>query len=1106
MTLEEIKGIVKQTTAFQSLLRRLGETKKGEQIGIADAPNSLWSIILSLLLEMSGKPLLVIASTFEEGEKMRDDFAHLQCENLCFFSGRIVNINDAISQFSTDDIEAIRLAWKKGIFLIVTTKEALDIHLPSPEEFGQAIKVLSRTETAVFEEFLNWLPEHGFERKKFVETPGDFAVRGGIIDVFPFIGEHPLRIEFAGDTVESIREFDPLSQRSIKEIQSAEIVARVSTEHTAEPSTATTILNYIPSETIIALSDETLLSADHLGISSPIREQLQQHVQIVRHLVSIDEENLLFISFQSCSQPAFNGSVRELHRHLANLKMNNVEIFLLCEEISFGERLKELLEEIPGNDSQYSDLEFHIVVPSLHHGFFLGADRIAIYAEHEIFGRRQASRVDGMPRRANLYGLSLRDVSTLHPGDFVVHVDYGIGKFVGLEKIRVHGVEQESVKLLYAENGVLYVNLNFLNRIQKYSSRDGVVPKLSVLGSPDWERLKNRAKKRIKELARDLIRLYARRKHEEGFAFSPDTPWQKELEASFVYEDTADQARATAEVKQDMENPKPADRLICGDAGFGKTEIAVRAAFKAVMDGKQVALLAPTTILALQHYQTFLDRIGKYSVVVEVLSRFRTKQEQEKILERLKKGQIDIIIGTHRLLSADVKFKDLGLLIIDEEQRFGVEAKEKLRTMKATVDTLTLTATPIPRTLQFALMGARDLSILSTPPRNRLPVITKVMPFDIAVIREAILRELHRGGQVFIVGDRIDSLDDLAAILLRHLPQVTFAIAHGRMRAHELERVMIRFLERKVDVLVSTKIIESGIDMPNVNTIIVNRADRFGLSELYQLRGRVGRSNVQAYAYFLTPPFSTLTREALRRLQTLEEFTEFGAGFAIAMRDLEIRGAGNLLGVEQSGFIDGLGMDLYTKILDEAVRELKSEEFPDLFPVDVSAFRKETDVVIETDVEALIPEFYVDDMAERLDIYRRLYAAADEAAVDEISNELLDRFGRFPEEVDHLFQIVKLRLLAQRGGFVRINIAGETLQLTMPGVSDKEFYSGEVFQSILDAIHSGILSEAQLRQEKDHLALQINLSALSGKEKLMNAAKIISTILNGSHAVAHPVD
>ncbi|MGC8897158.1 MAG: transcription-repair coupling factor [Bacteroidota bacterium] len=1105
MTLEDIKGIVKQTAAFQSLLRRLAETKRGDQIDIADVPTSLWSIVLSLLLEISGKPLLVIASTLEEAEKMRDDFMHLQCENLCFFSGKMSNINDVFSQFPTDDIETLKLTREKGIFLIVTTKEALDIHLPSPEEFGQAIKVFRRTDTVVFEEFLNWLLERGFERKKFVESPGDIAIRGGIIDVFPFIGEHPLRIEFAGDTVESIREFDALSQRSIREIQSADIVAHISTKHTDEPSTATTILNYIPSGTIIGLSDETLLSADHLGISSPVREQLQQHVQIVRHLVSV-EENLSFISFQTSSQPAFNGSVKELHRHLANLKMNNVEIFLLCEEMSFGERLKELLEEIPGNDGQHSDLDFHIVVPSLHHGFFLGADRIAIYTEHEIFGRRQASQLDRMPHRANLYGLSLRDVRTLHPGDYVVHVDYGIGKFVGLEKIRVHGVEQESVKLLYAENGVLYVNLNFLNRIQKYSSRDGVVPKLSVLGSADWERLKNRAKKRIKDLARDLIRLYARRKHEEGFAFSPDTPWQKELEASFIYEDTADQARATAEVKQDMESPKPADRLICGDAGFGKTEIAVRAAFKAVMDGKQVALLAPTTILAMQHYQTFLDRISKYSVVVDVLSRFRTKQEQEKILERLKQGQIDIIIGTHRLLSADVKFKDLGLLIIDEEQRFGVAAKEKLRTMKATVDTLTLTATPIPRTLQFALMGARDLSILSTPPRNRLPVITKVMPFDTAVIRQAILRELHRGGQVFIVGDRIDSLNDLAVILLKHVPQVTFAIAHGQMRAHELERVMIRFLERKVDVLVSTKIIESGIDMPNVNTIIVNRADRFGLSELYQLRGRVGRSNVQAYAYFLTPPFSTLTREALKRLQTLEEFTEFGAGFAIAMRDLEIRGAGNLLGAEQSGFIDGLGMDLYTKILDEAIRELKSEEFPELFPAEVAPIRKKTDVVIETDVEALIPEFYVDDMAERLDIYRRLYAAADEAAVDEISNELLDRFGRFPEEVDHLFEIVKLRLLAQRGGFVRINIAGQSLQLTMPTTSDREFYSGEVFQSILDAIHSGILYEAQLRQEKDHLALHINLSASSGKEKLMNAAKIISAILNGSHAVAHPVD
>ncbi len=645
------------------------------------------------------------------------------------------------------------------------------------------------------------------------------------------------------------------------------------------------------------------------------------------------------------------------------------------------------------------------------------------------------------------------------------------------------------------EKGILFVNLNYINRIQKYSSAEGHTPKLSKLGGGEWEKLKARAKKKIKDIARDLILLYAKRKSEEGVPFSPDTHWQKEMEASFMFEDTPDQAAATADVKKDMENASPMDRLVCGDVGFGKTEIAVRAAFKAVLNNKQVAVLVPTTILAQQHFTTFSDRLSRYPVRIASLSRFKSTKEQNGIVEGLQNGTIDIVIGTHRLLSKDVRFKDLGLLVIDEEQRFGVAAKEKLRTLRSNVDTLTLTATPIPRTLHFSLMGARDLSIINTPPRNRLPIYTEIAQFDKKILREAVLKELHRGGQVYIVNDRVENIDSFAATLQEYIPEARFRVAHGQLKGHELEKVMLDFLEKKCDVLVATKIIESGLDIPNVNTIIINRADRFGLAELYQLRGRVGRSNVQAYSYLLVPPISILPKATLRRLQAIEEFTELGSGFNLAMRDLEIRGAGNMLGGEQSGFIMEMGFEMYTKTLEEAVGELKSQEFSELFLAEQkTAPVSRTDTIIEADIDAYIPEFYVEDDAERLDIYRRLYKTETIKAADDIRLELIDRFGSSVEEVENLFMLSNLRVLASKAGFRKIEMNKRTLRLYFPPDTEKEFYDNGSFQSIMAKAGEIRTHKVQLKQEGRQLLVHATLVNETGPERFAEVQELVQQL------------
>jgi transcription-repair coupling factor (superfamily II helicase) len=1063
--LEKLERHIAQSQPFRLLAEALAGMGEGSRISAGGVAGSLGSLVIAGLYRLEPRPVLVLAKDREDAEHLREDL-------LLVLDGVGVEL---LGGRESSDIPPLRLLASSSPGIVVTAPAGFLASLPPPHDLATGAITVTSGEKLEFEAFKRELERLRFTRKDLVEGSGDYAVRGGLVDIFPFVGDNPLRIEFMGETVESIREFDPLSQRSIRELSRAVVVPDLLG---GDAGGGSSLVDYLPPETLVIVEDGDLVRAayEEAGRRSG-SGSFMEYAALEKLLGLFPMVELRTppgsaggsVDFGALPQPPFNSSIRALHASLGELHRRGLRVVMGCDGPSEVARLKDLL----GSAGAFADPEGGepeetgpVPVEYLHHslqqGFIYPEGGFALFTEHQIFNRvkRRARR-----RGARGKGITERELQQLRRGDYVVHEDFGIGQFIGLHRIRVGRYEQEVVRVQYAERDALYVNLNYINRLQKYSSKEGHVPKLNRLGSPEWERLKNRTKQKVKDIARDLIALYARRKQSPGHAFGPDTPWQKELEASFQYEDTFDQAKATLDIKRDMETPAPMDRLICGDVGFGKTEVAVRAAFKAVMDGRQVAVLVPTTILVMQHFNTFVDRTARYGVQVRAISRFRARQEQQRILEEAKQGTADILIGTHRLLSKDVGFKDLGLLIVDEEHRFGVAAKEKLRQMRAGVDTLALTATPIPRTLHFSLMGARDLSIIATPPRNRLPILTEITQWNEDRIREAVLRELHRGGQVYVVHDRIQKIEEITDRLRGILPGIRIAHAHGQMHAHELEEVMVRFLEKKVDLLVSTKIIESGLDIPNVNTIIINRADRFGMAELYQLRGRVGRSNVQAYAYLLTPPPSVLPQATLRRLQALQEFNELGSGFNLAMRDLEIRGAGNLLGAEQSGFIESMGFETYTRVLEEAVQELKQQEFRDLFVEEPAGRRPSRDTVVEPEFDAMVPESYVPSDTERLALYRRLYALTTDSQLAEIAAELRDRFGAFPPEVNNLFGVVRLRLHAARAGFRKVNISENTMEIDFPPSSDEEFYRSEAFQSMMATIaarhgHGMVLKES----------------------------------------------
>ena len=906
--------------------------------------------------------------------------------------------------------------------------------------------------------FIEQLDDLGFERVSQVCDAGQFSLRGGIVDVYSFSSQHPFRIEFFGDCIDSIRTFDIVSQLSLEQKQTVEILA---VNHSTELCSKEVFLgDYLPKNSVVWVEEKkrSLANFEQLEdfnkedkeIFTP-RKELEQWLsqnKCVDILVSKPEnENLYdFALNEDCeAQMPFNSDFKLLVKELEKWFERSYRCFFSVGDEKQKDRVKKVIEEFTPKGHI---LNIDYVDAAFHGGFINHSNKTLLFTDHQLFNRYHASRLDDNSSQRER--LTMEDLTTLKPGDYVTHIDHGVGKFGGLEKINNNGRIQEAIRLVYKDNDLLYVSIHALHKVSRYCGKDGTEPKLHRLGSNAWLKLKNKTKSKVKDIAKELIALYAQRKLSKGFAFSADSYLQNELEASFLYEDTPDQYKATRDVKRDMESPAPMDRLICGDVGFGKTEVAIRAAFKAVCDGKQVAVLVPTTVLAFQHYKSFSERLGNFACTVDYLNRFRSAKEIKSVLQGLESGKVDIIIGTHRIISKDVKFKDLGLLIIDEEHKFGVSVKEKLKSMKVNLDTLTLTATPIPRTLQFSLMGARDLSVINTPPANRQPVNTEIISFSQERLRDIIMFELSRNGQVYFVHNKVQDIDVVAELIRKLVPMARVVVGHGQMKGEQLEGIMMDFIEGEFDVLVATTIVENGLDIPNANTIIIDQAQNYGLSDLHQLRGRVGRSNKKAYCYLIAPDECLLSEESAKRLRAIEEFSAIGSGFAIAMRDLDIRGAGNILGAEQSGFISEIGFDAYHKILNEAIRELKSNDFKELF---VEEIKKDGYYVesctIETDLEIFIPDTYVSDIVERLKLYKRLDSIEEDSETEKLKSELTDRFGKIPKQTEELFEVVKLKRLAKKLAIEKLFIKRGKMIAYFITDKESDFFQGEAFGKII---------------------------------------------------------
>ena len=1117
MNFEAILNLYKQHPSIVAMSGYVSSEKNNGFSTVTGLSGSALSFALAAIFQHTGKPALLILDDKETAAFYLNDLESMLGEkHVLFFPSsyrrpyQIEETDNANVLLRAEVINHIHS--KKKPAVVVTYPEALFEKTITKKELDKNTLKISVGDALSIDFVNEVLFEYKFHRVDFVSEPGEFSVRGGILDVFSFSNNEPYRIEFFGNEVESIRTFDIANQLSLKTVKKIQIIPNVENKTILESRDY--FLSHIPSETVVftisrerigheldALFQKALGAFKNLSpaISHAAPEELFCTGKILVHQLEAFKTFELNYSeathpiaekqfdFHTKPQVSFNKQFELFVDFMDEKCEAGFANYIFCSNEQQAHRFEDIFEDIA------PDVSYQAFVFPAYQGFIDEELKIVCFTDHQFFERYHKFHLkNGYAKKQTI---TLKELNSLQVGDYVTHIDHGIGKFGGLQKIEVEGQKQEAIKLIYGDNDILYLSIHSLHKISKYNGKDGKPPKIYRLGSGAWKALKQKTKTRLKQLAFDLIALYAKRKMQKGHSFAPDSYLQHELEASFIYEDTPDQFKATQDVKADMESDQSMDRLICGDVGFGKTEIAIRAAFKAVDNSKQVAVLVPTTILAFQHYKTFSERLKELPVSVDYMNRFRTAKERKKTLEDLASGKLDIVIGTHQLISKEVFFKDLGLLIIDEEQKFGVSVKEKLKTIKANVDTLTLTATPIPRTLQFSLMGARDLSTITTPPPNRYPIETQVVRFSEELIRDAIRYEMERGGQVFFVNNRIENIKEVAGLLQRLVPDAKIGIGHGQMDGKKLEALMLDFMNGNFDVLISTSIIENGLDVPNANTIIVNNANHFGISDLHQIRGRVGRSNKKAFCYLITPPHHMMTDEARKRMNALEQFSDLGSGINIAMKDLEIRGAGDLLGAEQSGFINEMGFETYQKILQEAVEELRENEYKELFQTEENAQAKDfvKEVQIDTDFELLFPDEYVNSVSERVNLYQQLAEIKDEEGLAQFEIQLADRFGPLPKQAKELLLSMKIKWLATRMGLEKVIMKKGGLIGYFIAEQDSPFYQTTEFSKLLQNLYRLGDATVQEKQTRNGLRLLLTIEKVKNLKQALGQMELLQS-------------
>ena len=1112
MSKQEIVNQYQESVKVKQILNEIQKDKN--QIQITNLVGSSMSFVISETFKKDEKSYLLIFNDKEEAAYHLNDLEQLlDQKRVLFYPGsyrRPYQIDETDNANVLMRSEVLnRINSRKKPVIIVTYPEALFEKVVTKKDLEKNTLKLAVSEKVSLDFVNEILFEYNFNRVDFVTEPGDFSVRGGIIDVFSFSNDEPFRIEFFGDEIDSIRTFDVETQLSKQKLRKASILSNVENKTLQEKRES--FLKYISSNTVIFLKNKELLIGKLDKLFSKAERAFSELSEALKHAKPIDLfckgsfiQNQLSdftvvhfetytsgdkpkIDFSTKAQPPFNKQFDLLINNLNGYHTKGFTNYIFCANEQQAQRFHDIFEDAK------KQVHYQTVVFSLHQGFIDLEEKIVCYIDHQIFERYHKFRLkNGYAKKQSI---SLKELNNLDIGDYVTHIDHGIGKFGGLQKINVEDKNQEAIKLIYGDRDILYVSIHSLHKISKFNGKDGKTPKIYKLGSGAWKKVKQKTKKRVKEIAYNLIKLYAKRKMRKGLAFGPDTHIQHELEASFIFEDTPDQFTATQDVKADMEKEQPMDRLVCGDVGFGKTEIAIRAAFKAVDNGKQVAILVPTTILAFQHYKTFTKRLENFPVRIGYLNRFRNTKQKNEAIEGVNDGSIDIIIGTHQLTNKKIKFKDLGLLIIDEEQKFGVAVKDKLKTIKENVDTLTLTATPIPRTLQFSLMAARDLSVISTPPPNRHPIDTQVIRFSEEMIRDAINYEISRGGQVFFIHNRIENIKEVAGLLQRLIPNANIAVGHGQMEGKKLESLMLGFMNNEFDVLVSTTIVESGLDVTNANTILINNANNFGLSDLHQMRGRVGRSNKKAFCYFITPPYHLMTNDARKRIEALELFSDLGSGINIAMKDLEIRGAGDLLGGEQSGFINDIGFDTYQKILSEAIEELKENEFKELYKTEENKPKEFIrEVQIDTDFEILFPDNYINSISERLNLYNELSTMTSEEELQRYEQRLTDRFGELPLQAIDLLDSVRLKWYAKKLGIEKIVLKQKRMIGYFIADQQSEFYQTKAFTKVLKHVQQNPTT-CVIKEKQTKIGLRLLITFIK-IDSVATALKILKKIAN----------